>query len=320
MIYHNTKHNIFYYPIFRCGSSILRDISSQYDELVEYHDDEGFKLIDLNRECPIYVIYRDPETRFKSGLQITITRFLPCDIPPQSRYVDQFLDEGHDVSFENAMGFLDNVITTDIPKVSGSWQGKIMRPFHLYDSHIDHMLWKILILKAYDYNVVPLPINKYDSHLAPLYPKAYNDILKSHDRPETFKHNNKRALRLWDIYKKVFIENKYFQNKTQRPHISFKEWMDEERKVFATIEKFKSAATFKFACDKMITKLFANKIYFEDMYSPSLERIHELLDILHRHKKPLKQFELFHKTYRSISVQTDEFQSGQYIENDKRRK
>lgn len=313
MIYHNTKENTFYYPIYRCGSSVLHEISERCDHLHAYQDDDGLKIIDLNRECPIYIIYRNPETRFKSGLQITIKRFLSKDQKLLSKRIHELLDEGHDKLFEHSIGFLDNVVSSDIPFVSGHWNGSIIRPYHLYDSHLDHMLWRPLILKAYGYNVVMIPINEYDGHLAPLYPLAYQEIMNSHDRPETFKTNNSNANRLWEIYKKVFVDDMYFDNKTSRSVITFKTWIDEEFKIFHMIEKFRSAPNFKFACEQMIKKLFDGKIYFTDLYSPSVIRVNMLLNILHRHKDPIDAFKSYSKVNEHISNETFEFMSGEYV-------
>lgn len=313
MIYHNTKQNTFYYPIYRCGSSVLLDISKKCDYLKEYHDEEGFRLIDLNRECPIYIIYRHPETRFKSGLQITIKRFLMNQPDLLHKDILPMLDEGYDALFQYGISFLDNIATKDIPYVSGHWDREIIRPFHLYDSHLDHMLWRPLILKAYGYNVVMIPINEYDDHLGRLYPTAYQQILDSHDRPETFKTNNKNANKLWEIYKKVFVDNLYYDDRSARAAITFKTWMDEEIKIFDTIEKFRSAPNFKFASEKMIKKLFENKLYFSDMYAPSMIRIHKLLDILHNHKEPIEDFKLFYEKNVRIRSQLFEYMCGDYV-------
>lgn len=312
MIYHNTRKNIFYYPIYRCGSSVLRDISQRCEYLNEYQDEEGFELIDLNRECPIHIIYRNPETRFKSGLQITIKRFLRKHQNLLSKDIDKMLDEGYDRFFEHSIGFLDNVITSDLPYTSGHWEGNVIRPYHLYDSHLDHMLWRPMILKAYGYNVEMIPINEYDKHLGPLYPKAYQEILFSHDRPETFKTNNAAANRLWEIYKKVFVDDLYFVNKTGRSIITFKRWIDQEFKIFNMIEKFRSAPNFKFACEKMIAKLFEENLYFYDMYSPSVVRTHMLLDILHKYKDPIDDFKLFHTANDLIATKTFNLMNGDY--------
>ena len=313
MIYHNTKQKIFYYPIYRCGSSIIRDISYRCDELIEYQDDEGFKIIDLNRECPIYIIYRDPDTRFKSGLQITFKRFMLNNKELILDTTEKLLEDGYDIKFESSMAFLDNVTTSDIPGVSGFWNGKVIRPYHLYDSHLDHMLWRPLILKAYGYNVIAMPINEYDKHLVSLYPKALNEVLKSHDRPETFKSNNNKTLKLWNIYKKVFIDNHHFVNKTGRPVVSFKDWMYEERKAFNVIETFKNQKNFQFACVKTIKKLFEGNVYFQDIYSPSVDRVYQLLNILHNHKEPIKEFSPFYKSYDGIKKKINEYQSGRYM-------
>lgn len=314
MIYHNTNYNVFYYPIYRCGSSVLREISEKFNYLKAYQDDEGFKLIDLNRNSPIYIIYRDPKTRLKSGLQITIKRLLNNILVQR---IEEMLDNGYDILFERSLSILDNVLSSDIPYISGSWDGKILRPYHLYDVHIDHMLWRPIILKAYGYNVEMIPINEYNDNLAPFHPTAYREILNSHYRPNTFDTNNTDSTRLWDIYKKVFIDNLYYDNKNCNTIITFESWINEEIKIFDMIEKYRLTTHFKSACEDIIKKLFDDKIYFSNMYSPSVRGINRLLNIIHKYQKPIDSLLDFHKNDDMIATNTYKFINGQFIDYSK---
>jgi hypothetical protein len=315
MIFHNTKFNFFYYLSYRVGSTLLKQISEVHDEIKFLDGPIGLKLINENLDRPIYIVYREPETRFKSGLQIVCGRDFKDDDPFLTVDKNRLLTSESKDLFLKKLVALDNVFNINIPFVSGYSRGRKKRCFHLCDTHTDHVLWKALILAAYEYNVRLIPLNEYTKHLKLFYPKAI-DILSetaATTRRSSFNTNNAISVELWEIYKKVFIENQFCKSDFDfKKHVTFNEWMDQEKFVFRAIEKYKESSDVSLL-HNVITKLFEDRIYFSDIYSPNSNQIHGLLNNIHEMKKPIKLFDLYVKKYLEVQRVGASFNLGEYL-------
>jgi hypothetical protein len=259
------------------------------------------------------VVYREPETRFKSGLQIVCNRDDNEQDPWLIKDAEGLLIPSSENLFLQKLVSLDNVYSMNIPFVTGYSRGRKKRCFHLCDSHTDHSLWKALILIAYEYNVRLLPLNEYTKHLTLFYPKAYDVLLNMRTRRSSFNTSNNISLQLWEVYKKVFVDNKFCKTDLDlKKYVTFDEWMHQEKLVFETLEKYKDHSDIILAHD-LIKKLFENRIYFSDIHSPNSSEIIGLLNNIHKLKSPLKLFNLYVQKYMECQRVGAHFNLGDYL-------
>jgi len=264
---------------------MLEVISESNGYLQPFHDDAGFRFLKDKKDTPIYITYREPITRFKSGLEIVYNKFLG----EKERYN---LSKKHIELFVQQISYLDNVVSMFIPQVSGFPRGVHQRPYHLFDSHIDHSLWRPLLLLAYGYDVRMIPLNEYTDHLLTYYPENKKIILQDRkNRPSrSFDSNRNIALTLWDSYKQVFIDDEfshlenwkiqYIKKDWFSKYISWDEWMNPEIQIFNALHKFKEKSNLNLVCKNLLKKLLREKVYFANPFNLSVVHATSLLKLI----------------------------------------
>lgn len=315
MIFHNTKFNFFYFLSYRVGSTLLKKIAEVHDEIKFLTFEDGIKKINENLERPIYVVYREPLTRFKSGLEIVFRRDFIQGDQYHDQGVDNLLNSGYDEIFLQKLISYDNLFSLNIPFVSGYSRGRTKRCFHLYDNHTDHNLWKALILIAYEYNVRLIPLNEYTKHLTYFYPRfsLHDEEISKNMRKSSFDSNKELSLKLWNIYKKVFVDNLFCKPDVKlKKLITFDEWMSEEKMIFNALEKYTIHSDVNIM-HHVIKNLFENRIYFSDIHGPSSIEIASLLHHIHTIKNPIKPFNMYVQKFSEYQYHGANFNLGTYL-------
>lgn len=311
MIYYNTKSQEFYFPFNRNGSTLIYDISHNVNYLHEKNLDEALAILEENKNLPIYIPYRDPIVRFKSGLSVNFLRECGDETPD---FTDVTKSAYH--KYKIVLMTLRNYFQEHM---SHHLLGKFILPFHLADVHIDHCLWRPLTLLVHGYNVKLIPMNELSSHLHKKFPTQIN-LIKSRERKNSFNTVRKDTDELWDIYKEVFIDIPKYRDKFGMQFVDWHIWMRDEQYIFEQFQLYRDSPNLNYAAQKIVTNLIEKKAYFSDTNSSMLPQLMFMLDEIRKHRDLFPELELFYNSYSQYIRGGTIIQRGDFINKRNKKK
>lgn len=270
----DNKEQNLYVTTKRNGSTLLSEISTKADNLVQIDLTTFANILADNKSVKIYAPIRDPNTRFKSGLAVNLYN--------RSNGVINIINDEVLMLFKHMITYFDNSIVES---------GKLLsiypvRPFHLYDPHCDHWLGTLMIFSSLNYDLVPIPMNMFSSHLMDRFPEGI-DYIKNRERQDSFDQAKPEYERLWDVYKEVIDV------------ASFDKWMSPELEIFNMLMSHTGTELNdrSFNC---LNDLLDRKIYFNDLYSPNMQTMFTIVQELSSRKLTTDRLDQFLALYQTI--------------------
>ena len=286
IFYFDTIKDNFYCVSNRNGSTILKEISVKYPSLKLVSNNEIFENLKQNSSRPIYIPFRDPIVRFRSGLSVNL--FNRTGLILNETAGDKELK-----NYANSIKYLRSSL-----HYTGTYYSSYPNEFyHLFDSHLDHWLWVAMIIGVYGYNVRLIPMYDLSNHLITNFPQA-NSIIKNRTRSDSFNKSTPAYDKIWNYYKEVMVDNielsqyhpKAYITKPEVPYI-FDNWMRFETELFNNYKNFHSDTNLRNLFLKLSRKAFEDPFYFTDSLSPKMHTIcGTLLPILHDIHDPILDY------------------------------
>lgn len=268
--YIDIKQNIAWLTAFRNGSTTLRVLSEKfYKDLIPYEigDRNFFTYLNDHPGMPIFIVFRDPEVRFRSGLVVN---------SPNGYYTTQLNYKKWIVSQKEVLNNLNLY-----------QQGK---SYHLFDPHLDHILWAPALLSSYGYNVKLIPMNHYTDLLLDKYSTIYLDCKQycktnkiSESDPSSFNESRLESSILWSIYKEIMINDDL--------SYTFDDWMSLEKKIFDIYNNISIRENFNNFSKDIMSELLSDSHYFKDIQSPRVNQIYRFIHRLHQYNPPINDIE-----------------------------
>jgi hypothetical protein len=266
---------------------------------------------------PIYIPFRDPDIRFKSGLTVSLYRNIPDDSEMIKMNPVTLLDTGYDKTFKANIEYLDYVFGNSVPFLSGVSRGYKRRPYHLFDDHLDYSLYIPFLLILHRYNVKLVYLEQWSDHLKPLYPLAEH-FIKKRERKKSSTTNTSMVDPLWSIYKSVFIDrqlkdtnpiHRTYSAKTLRWH----DWMAPEREIFKVLKQYRDTEHLRSVCIKILPKIIDGKIYFTDPFGMAYNKGLDMLAHIQTQKPLLIEFEHMLETHNKMKYSMIELSLREYV-------
>lgn len=278
------KHKAVYMTGLRNGSTLMEEIKDLVgpDRLFRHqYPEDLIRMLTEDRSYKIYMPFRDPMVRFKSALTVNMHNRCGFDTDDTSYKVQDITF----VMYKKMLMYLDSSIGND----HNIFNIEYKRPYHLFDIHTDHLLFKPLIYLAYGYDVHMIPFNKFSEHLYQRFPEA-TDIIKRRGRLDSFNTSMHSHELVWNTYKEVFIDNEpdFYKDKApEAKELTFDLWMKPELEIFEMfIENYQNVNMLKTKCRGLIKRFIETKQYFNDPYSPRFMELGTLLPIIETFNKP----------------------------------
>lgn len=292
---HNLK--FFYFTSPRNGSSVVKDIATRYPEIKDVGTAKAFSILDAEPYTPIYIPFRDPEVRFKSGLAVNLYRDLHKYQDLMEKGPGKLITEGYGAVYKHKLEYIDNIASNNMPYISGASRGFLRRPFHLFDDHVDHSLRIPFTLILYGYNVKLVYLEDWSSHLKTLYPNAI-DLITSRERIKSSTTNNPDVYPLWSIYKSIFVDQKTvprppelkIEESYSLKTLTWDRWMAPEKKIYKILRQYKDSDNLKEICFRIFKEIINDKVYFTDSFSPSFNKLFTLINFIHNSKESIPEF------------------------------
>lgn len=292
---HNLK--FFYFTSTRNGSSVVKDIATMYPELEEVNTGRAFSILAAEPNTPIYVPFRDPEVRFKSGLTVNLYRDLHNNPGLIEKSPTQLIADGYGSVYKNKLEYLDNVISSGTPYMSAASRGFLRRPFHLLDDHLDHSFRIPFTLILYGYNIKLISLEDFSLHLKPLYPNATH-LIERRERSKSSTTNVPDVYPLWSIYKSIFIDRKHVSGTNNMDAndgysiktLTWERWMAPEKKIYKILRQYKDSDNLKEMCFRTFKEIINDKVYFTETFSPSFNKLATMINFIHNCKEPITEF------------------------------
>lgn len=263
------KHNTSWFTHHKNGSTTLRNLASFDDNSLEQVGlEDFFQFIDKNSgqdyQVPVYTIFRNPYVRFRSGLTKLANRH-QRELGP---YRTLYSKEHNFQYFLQCAAFFNDKRPSIIP-------------YHLYDTHIDHILWMPAIVSVCGYNVKLIPMTDLSALLINMYDPDSVARSDTNIRPNSYNEVNPDSENFWSSYKKIIINGK---NSSEQ---MFNQWMQTEQDIFDVYEKPDAQANLHLYSQNIVDKLLQDPYYFTDLDSFRFVFLTEILEILNTtHKLP----------------------------------
>jgi len=271
------KNKAVYMTGLRNGSTLMDEIQEIVgpDRLFQYqYPEELYRLLSEDRSYKIYMPFRHPMVRFKSALTVNMHNRCKLD-------TENIANPENYVFYKVMLKYLDNSVGNDHNIFNWSYH----RPYHLFDTHTDHILYKPLIHLAYGFDVHMIPFNKFSEHLLSQFPEA-EIIIQKRGRVNSFDTSMPQHERVWEIYKEIFIDNdpEFYKDKLpDATTLTFHLWMRPEIKIFELfMENYQHLNMMKTKCRGLIKHFVETHQYFNDPYSPKFMEIGTLVPIIER--------------------------------------
>jgi hypothetical protein len=293
------KNKAVYMTGLRNGSTLMDEIKEIVgpNRLFRHEFPEDLiKLISNDRSYKIYMPFRNPMIRFKSGL--TVNMYNRCGFDTSIIEANVEYPEYY-ILYKGMLRYLDNSYAND----HNIFHLNYYRPYHLFDTHIDHLLYKPLIYLAYGFDVHMIPLNKFSDHLYKYFPEAISKIYER-GRPDSFDKSSPLHEKVWDVYKEIFVDNdpefykyKYPEDRT----LTFNLWMKPELEIFNLfLENYTNVNLLKTKSRALINHFIKTKQYFKDPYSPKTMEIGTTVPMLEVYNKPNKDLHDYVQSYIGI--------------------
>lgn len=204
---HNTREQLLYIAENRSGSSTLARItaSEKFPELTVIPSDILYTFIQDNPNIKIIWPYRNPINRFISGMQIIHSGQLNSLDSNQTKY---------DITIKN-FG---------------------IAPYHLYNSHIDHILIGAAYIAANGYNIRFLDLDNLSSHLSRLYPGW--ESLSGVDTPDNYHRVNSSSIPKKENIELFALYQSWIFSRNLTARYTWYEWMTPELNLYKGIHSF----------------------------------------------------------------------------------
>lgn len=279
-MYFDPKEKSLYFPSNRNGSTLIDKICHSYNLLQELSLYDALALANEDPNIKIYIPFRDPIVRFKSGLTVNFYRMASESILKDRSPIRHLLyTTSYGKQYISHITYLRDLYSKLIEPVYDPYFQ--ICPYHLYDVHLDHSLYRPLILLLHDYNVQLIPMNKLSEHLAARFIEATPII--GANRANTFDTNNEDSELLWKMYKEIFVDTiEIPQNQKQ---ITWKLWMDQEVHIFKTFCTYIDTPNMTYCANKLLKNIYKNGFYFADRNSMVYKGTSFLLSGIQQHKK-----------------------------------
>lgn len=278
-MYFDSKEKALYFPSNRNGSSLIDKICHSYNLLQELSLYDALALVNEDPNIKIYIPFRDPIVRFKSGLTVNFYRMASESILEDRTPIQNLLYTSYGEQYASHITYLRDLYSKEIEPVYEPYFA--ICPYHLYDVHLDHSLYSPLILLLHDYNVQLIPMNKLSEHLAARFIEA-TSILDV-ERANTFSANNQISKSLWEIYKKIFVDT--IEIPQDQKQITWKLWMDQEVHIFKTLCTYIDTPNMTYCANKLLKNIYKKGFYFSDRNSMVYKGTSFLLNEIQLHKK-----------------------------------
>ena len=279
-IYFDPKEKSLYFPSNRNGSSLIDNICHSYNLLQELSTYDALALANEDPNIKIYIPFRDPIVRFKSGLTVNFYRMASDSILKDRTPIRHLLTTSYGKQYISHITYLRDLYSKLIEPVYYPYFG--ICPYHLYDVHLDHSLYRPLILLLHDYNVQLIPMNKLSEHLAARFIEATPII--GAKRANTFSANNEISELLWKMYKEIFVDTTIEIPQNQK-QITWKLWMDQEVHIFKSFCTYMNTPNMTYCANKLLKNIYKNEFYFADRNSMVYKGTSFLLSDIQQHKK-----------------------------------
>jgi len=202
---HNDKEQLLYIAENRCGSTTLSRItaSNKFPELTTVDSYDLYKFIRNNPNIKIIWPLRGPIARCVSGTQVIRIK----------------LDTDK---------LLDNYINTT--------NNFGIAPYHLYDSHIDHILLGAAYIAANGYDIRFLDLDNFSSHLSRLYPDW--DLLEGINTKNNYYRVNSSSVPKKENLEYFAFYHSWIYSRKLTPRYTWLEWMLPELILYRGIQMF----------------------------------------------------------------------------------
>lgn len=231
-IFFDKDKKILFITPYKCASTFIESVAERNNLIDLTLQTTGISLDDISsdKNVTIYVTYREPLGRFKSGLKM-VQHFYKKD-------TTRSLSE-----FEIGCRTLFNVF-----KYTSFFDKSNLQPYHLFDSHTMHWMMLIPILYVLDANVKPINIKNISAEIK----KHYDNV---DDLIDKWQEGLKDSDTLFTIFQEVLKET------TKKEYITFDEWMAPEIEIFNYLNDNKLN---KLSAIKLINNIYSNhRHYFQ---------------------------------------------------------
>lgn len=275
----DTNENSLYVTTKRNGSTLMTEISTVAPNLQSINLETFADLLVTDKNIKIYAPVRDPIVRFKSGLAVNLYN--------RSGHLN-VIDNTTLNLYKHMLMYFDNGIIEP---------GKLLtvypnRPFHLYDSHCDHWLGTLMLLPCLGSNLVVIPMNKFSEHLKHKFSEG-TEFISNRERPDSFNNTKPDYEKLWEVYKKVFVDVKLENT------LSYEQWMEPEIKIFKILTAYKDDML-KIKSELLFNDLLDRKLYFNDLYSPNTHTMFTIINELSSRGLTTEKLDNFLAHYQTI--------------------
>jgi len=135
-------------------------------------------------------------------------------------------------------------------------------------------------------------MNKFSEHLKHRFSQGIEFISK-HERPDSFNISKPDYEKLWEIYKKVFVDVKLENT------LSYEQWMEPETKIFKILTAYKDDML-KIKSQLFLNDLLDRKRYFNDLYSPNTHTMFSIINELSSRGLTTEKLDNFLAHYQTI--------------------
>lgn len=285
------KHEpALYVTTKRNGSTLLSEISTVSDNLQRVETPEFVNTITRDRKIPIYAPIRHPMIRFKSGLSVNLYN--------RSDFKFNVVDENSLNLFRQMLIYFDDCMGES---------GKLItihpvRPFHLYDSHCDHWLGRLMIFSSLGFNLRPIKMNEFSEHLESRFSQGI-EFVKKRERSSSFDTSSPHHELLWEVYKEVFIEripdHIQVMIDNNQTYMTFDQWMKPEIEIFEMFLTY-AGSDLHSASHKRLNDYIDRKIYYNDLYSPNAQATFSILENLEKYKVSNSRLDMLSFVYQVL--------------------
>lgn len=291
------KNKAVYMTGLRNGSTLMDEIQHRVgSDRLEYFQwpEDVVEMMTKDRSYKIYMPFRHPMVRFKSALTVNMHNRCGFDVSS-----NLFPNSEDYKLYKGMLTYLDSSIGND----HNLFNTLYSRPFHLFDTHTDHLLYKPLIYLAYGYDLHLIPFYDFSNHLYKNFPEA-KDIIERRGRSDSFDVSQPKHEKVWNIYKEVFIDKtpEFFQYKPKGEELkTFDLWMKPELEIFNLfVENYLRLNQLKTKCRGLIKHFVETKQYFNDPYSPKTMELGTIIPIIETFVKPNRDLYNFIQAYIGI--------------------
>ena len=135
-------------------------------------------------------------------------------------------------------------------------------------------------------------MNKFSEHLKHRFSEG-TEFISKRERPDSFNNTKPDYEKLWEIYRKVFVDVKLENT------LSYEQWMEPEIKIFKILTAYKDDML-KIKSQLFFNDLLDRKLYFNDLYSPNTHKMFTVVNELSSRGLTTEKLDNFLAHYQTI--------------------